>query len=42
MLAEVKDVIISGIENFSAPILNVENAAKYIKENLEKKYGPTW
>ena len=50
MLGEVQDIIVSGIENNSAPTLNVEvynviheqNASKFIKENLEKKYGPTW
>lgn len=50
MLGEVQDIIVTGIENNGAPILNVEvnsnntykNASKFIKENLEKKYGPTW
>jgi|APCry1669188879_1035177.scaffolds.fasta_scaffold689809_1 hypothetical protein len=42
VIAEAQDIIVSGIENFSAPTLHVENAAKYIKDNLEKKYGPSW
>lgn len=47
MLGEVQDIIVTGIENNSTSIEvnnnNVyKNASKFIKENLEKKYGPTW
>ncbi|KAL4432361.1 hypothetical protein ABPG74_011120 [Tetrahymena malaccensis] len=42
LLQEAQDVIQSGIENNSAPVLNIEAACKYIKENLDKKFGPTW
>jgi len=42
MQGEVQDVIVSGIENNSAQRLNVEAAAKYIKENLDRKFGPSW
>ena len=36
---EAKDTVVTGIEKFSG---NYENAAKFIKETMDKKYGPAW
>ena len=29
-------------EGASIMYVDIENAAKYIKENMDKKFGPTW
>jgi len=41
-IKKVIDVVASGIENNITPTLNAENAARYIKESLDKKFGPLW
>ncbi|KRX02673.1 Mss4-like protein [Pseudocohnilembus persalinus] len=42
MQQEIQESISSGIESNIAPTFNCEAACKHIKEDLDKKYGPTW
>jgi len=43
MQVEVQDIIISGVENNTGQTgFNAEAGAKYIKENLDRKFGPSW
>mmetsp|Transcript_12261 Transcript_12261/g.8919 ORF Transcript_12261/g.8919 Transcript_12261/m.8919 type:complete len:108 (-) Transcript_12261:31-354(-) len=40
---EVKDIIISGIDKgTSAAGLNIELACKWVKESMDRQFGPYW
>ena len=39
MRQETMDAVIAGVEKFAD---NMEMAAKFTKDSMEKKYGPTW
>ena len=41
--AEAKDCVTTGIEKAStAAGLNVEKACKYVKDQMDRQYGPNW
>ena len=42
MKQDAADTVVSGIENNMTPTFNAQNAAKFIKDSLDKKFGPTW
>ena len=43
MVNEAKEHIISGIEkNASADGIDVQAAAKFIKEQMDRQFGPSW
>ena len=43
MKVEAKEHIISGIEkNAGAEGIDVQNASKFIKEQMDRQFGPSW
>ena len=43
MKMEAKEHIISGIEkNAGAEGIDVQNASKFIKEQMDRQFGPSW
>ena len=43
MKVEAKEHIISGIEkNAGADGIDVQNASKFIKEQMDRQFGPSW
>ena len=43
MTTEAKEHVMSGIEKFSgAEGLDLLAASKFIKENMDRQYGPSW
>lgn len=40
---EAKDFVMSGIEKFSGGgVVNFEAACKYVKEQMDRQFGPSW